>query len=122
MAEGLTLGFGETARVEMLPEDGGCRPKARAGLASRRSSAHWPLTCCLLSANRIAQTDKPLYHYVMHAGSLTSRRVWKGADKRKAFGAVMNYARRQGLMRDYRWQLYYIYVKKALLVPILEML
>uniref|UniRef100_A0A452FWA3 Tumor necrosis factor ligand superfamily member 15 n=1 Tax=Capra hircus TaxID=9925 RepID=A0A452FWA3_CAPHI len=44
MAEGLTLGFGETARVEMLPEDGGCRPKARAG-----SSAHWPLTCCLLS-------------------------------------------------------------------------
>lgn len=49
MAEGLTLGFGETAGVEMLPEDGGCRPKARAGLASRRSSAHWPLTCCLLS-------------------------------------------------------------------------
>ncbi|KAI4573974.1 hypothetical protein MJT46_019529 [Ovis ammon polii x Ovis aries] len=49
MAEGLTLGFGETASVEMLPEDGGCRPKARAGLASRRSSAHWPLTCCLLS-------------------------------------------------------------------------
>lgn len=80
------------------------------------------LTCCLLSANRIAQTDRPLYHYVMHAGSLTSRRVWKGADKRKAFGAVMSYARRQGLMRDYRWELYYIYVKKALLVPILEML
>ncbi|XP_052501353.1 tumor necrosis factor ligand superfamily member 15 [Budorcas taxicolor] len=49
MAEGLTLGFGETASVEMLPEDGGCRPKARAGLASRRSSARWPLTCCLLS-------------------------------------------------------------------------
>lgn len=49
MAESLTLGFRETASVEMLPEDGGCRPKARAGLASRRSSAHWPLTCCLLS-------------------------------------------------------------------------
>lgn len=49
MAESLTLGFRETASVEMLPEDGGCRPKARAGLASRRSSARWPLTCCLLS-------------------------------------------------------------------------
>lgn len=50
MAEGLTLGFGETASVEMLPEDGGCRPKARAGAGvQERSSAHWPLTCCLLS-------------------------------------------------------------------------
>ena len=49
MAEALRPGFGETASLEMLPEDGGCRPKARAGLASRRSSAHWPLTCCLLS-------------------------------------------------------------------------
>ena len=103
-------------RREWLLEKGIMFPSTR----SAEDSSY--LTCCLLSANRIAQTDKPLYHYVMHAGSLTSRRVWKGADKRRAFGAVMDYARRQGLMRDYRWQLYYIYVKKALLVPILEML
>lgn len=49
MAEDLGLGFGETARVEMLPEDNGCRPKARAGLAARSSSACWALTCCLVS-------------------------------------------------------------------------
>ena len=48
MAEDLGPGCGETASIEMLPEDGGCRPKARAGLASRSSSARWALTCCLV--------------------------------------------------------------------------
>ncbi|KAI5763028.1 TNFSF15 [Gulo gulo luscus] len=48
MAENLGLGFGETASVEMLPEEGSCTPKARARLAAR-SSAHWALTCCLVS-------------------------------------------------------------------------
>ncbi|XP_069330685.1 tumor necrosis factor ligand superfamily member 15 [Eulemur rufifrons] len=42
MAEDLGLGFGETASMEMLPEEGGCRPKAR-------SSMCWALTCCLVS-------------------------------------------------------------------------
>lgn len=49
MAEDLGLGFGETASVEMLPEDDSCRPKARTGLAARASSSRWALTCCLLS-------------------------------------------------------------------------
>lgn len=49
MAEDLGLGFGETASVEMLPEDDSCRPKARTGLAARASSSGWALTCCLLS-------------------------------------------------------------------------
>ncbi|KAK2493685.1 hypothetical protein MC885_002978 [Smutsia gigantea] len=49
MAENLGMGFGDTARVEMLPEDGGCKPKARAGLAARNSRARWALTCCLVA-------------------------------------------------------------------------
>ncbi|XP_008589140.1 PREDICTED: tumor necrosis factor ligand superfamily member 15 [Galeopterus variegatus] len=49
MAEDLGLSFGETASVEMLPEDGSCRPKARAGLGARSSSVHWAVTCCLVS-------------------------------------------------------------------------
>lgn len=48
MAEDQGLGFGERASMEMLPEDGGCRPKARAGLAAKSSSARWALTCCLV--------------------------------------------------------------------------
>lgn len=54
MAEDLGLGFGETASVEMLPEHGSCRPKARSRLASGSGSARWVLTCCLVSLSILA--------------------------------------------------------------------
>lgn len=78
------------------------------------------LTCCLLSANRIEQSDTPFYHYIIHHGSLTSRKIKKGGDKRRAFRAVFEYAKRQGLYDTYRAQLWYVYFKKAVVVPTLE--
>ncbi|XP_037653466.1 tumor necrosis factor ligand superfamily member 15 [Choloepus didactylus] len=39
----------ETASVEMLPEEGSHRLKARAGLEARSGSLHWAVTCCLVS-------------------------------------------------------------------------
>uniref|UniRef100_A0A2K5PE42 Tumor necrosis factor ligand superfamily member 15 n=1 Tax=Cebus imitator TaxID=2715852 RepID=A0A2K5PE42_CEBIM len=42
MAENLGLSCGETASVEMLPEQDSCRPKARS------RGACWALTCCYL--------------------------------------------------------------------------
>lgn len=80
------------------------------------------LACSVLAADRIAQTDQPYYHYVIHSGSLTGRKVWKGADKRAAFAHMFAFARRKGLMRTYWLQLGYVYLKKALLVPVIEML
>lgn len=80
------------------------------------------LACCLLAANRIAQTGEPMYHYIIHAGSLTQRRVWKGRDKRRAFRMTLGFAKRQGLYATYRRQLRFLYIKKALLVPVKEYL
>lgn len=80
------------------------------------------LACCILVANRIAQTNKHFYHYFIHSGSLTQRKVWKGRDKRQAFGAMWKFAKRKGLLRTYWLQLGYVYLKKAMLVPILEMI
>ena len=80
------------------------------------------LACCLLTANRIAQTDEPFYHYIIHAGSLTQRRVWKGRDKRRSLRMTLGFAKRQGLYATYRWQLRFLFIKKALLVPIVEYL
>ena len=80
------------------------------------------LACCLLIANRITQTDKPMYHYIIHAGSLTQRKVWKGRDKRRSLRMTLGFAKRQGLYATYRWQLRFLYIKKALLVPIVEYL
>jgi len=79
------------------------------------------LACCVLMAERISQTDAILYHYVEHEGSLVKRRVWKGKDKRKALGEMIRYAKRKGMMRTYWPQLLYVYLKKALLVPVIEM-
>ena len=78
--------------------------------------------CCILVADRFTQTEEALYHYVIHNGSLTQRKVWKGADKRKSFRAMMDFARTKGLMSQYRCELYWIYFKKAIVTPILEYL
>lgn len=80
------------------------------------------LACCFLTATTIIQTPKALYHYIIHTGSLTQRFEWKGADKRKAFSAMIDFAKREQLMPTYKWQLWYIYIKKALFVPIVDML
>ena len=80
------------------------------------------LACCILAAERIAQKEEPYYHYIIHSGSLTQRKVWKGREKRKAFAAVIDFAKRKKMLCTYWPQLFYIYLKKALIVPIYEMI
>lgn len=80
------------------------------------------LACSILAAERITQKEDPYYHYVIHTGSLTQRKVWKGREKRKAFAAMISFAWRKKLLRTYWLQLFYIYAKKALVVPIFEMI
>lgn len=80
------------------------------------------LACCILAAERMAQTDQSFYHYIIHSGSLTQRKVWKGREKRRAFAALFAFARSRGLMSTYWLQLFYVYAKKAILVPVVEMI
>lgn len=76
---------------------------------------------CYLVAQRIAQTNQPLYHYVIHVDSISHRKhVWRGKDKRKAFGYLLDFAKRNQLWSAYRYQLILLYIKKALLTPIKE--
>lgn len=78
---------------------------------------------CYLTATRIAQTTTPYYHYIIHPASLShTPRTFRGPAKRQAFRAVLRYARAHGLLRPYRTTLYYIYLKKALLFPIIDYL
>ncbi len=76
---------------------------------------------CYLTVARIAQIDAPLYHYVIHGDSIShGKHVWRGKAKRQAFGALINFAKSHGLWHDYRRELVWIYIKKALLTPIIE--
>lgn len=74
---------------------------------------------CYLVANCIAQCDEPFYHYVIHADSIShKRRVWRGGEKRKAFRAMLTFAKVQHLLSEYRWTIYWIYFKKVIATSI----
>ena len=76
---------------------------------------------CYLAVSRMAQNNTPLYHYIIHADSIShGKHVWRGKEKRKAFGALLAFSKTHNLWETYRWQLIWIYIKKALLTPIKE--
>ena len=76
---------------------------------------------CYLVANNIAQLDDIFYHYVIHSTSISHRKgIFRGKEKHKAFTALFDFARRNQLMRQYRWTLYWIYLKKVVISSILE--
>ncbi len=78
---------------------------------------------CYLMVERIAQSEDLFYHYVIHEDSIShGRHVWRGREKRQAFGVLIDFAREMGLLKQYRKELYLIYIKKALLTPIKEYL
>lgn len=76
---------------------------------------------CYLLARSIAQTDTPYYHYIIHPQSISHRkRVYRGREKRKAFGALLQFARERNMMGTYGCVLRYVYFKKAILSSILD--
>ena len=76
---------------------------------------------CYLLARNIAQTDTPFYHYIIHSQSIShKKRVYRGKEKRKAFGALLRFARDRGLMKEYGGVLYWVYIKKAILSSIMD--
>ncbi len=77
--------------------------------------------CCYLSAKRIAQVDAVVYHYVIHSDSLShKKRTWRGKEKRQSFKALIQYAKKNNMLKEFRFPLYFIYIKKAWLTPIKE--
>ena len=78
---------------------------------------------CYLLAHNIAQTDTPYYHYIIHPQSISHRkRVYRGREKRKAFGALLQFARERDMMSTYGCVLRYVYIKKAIFSSITDYL
>lgn len=76
---------------------------------------------CYLMCRRIAQTDELLYHYRIHDDSISHKKhVYRSAQKRIAFRALMDFARTKGLLSTYRWTLYWVYFKKAVVSSLLD--
>lgn len=72
------------------------------------------LAKCVLSAGKMAQIHKPLYHYVQHEDSVSRKK-----NRRRAFArmnsirSIICFAKRNGLYREYRNVLNLILLKKG---------
>lgn len=76
---------------------------------------------CYLLCHRIAQCDTPFYHYLIHSSSISHRRhVYRGRQKREAFGALIAFAHQRNLWPEYKWELIWVYFKKAVVSSIVD--
>lgn len=77
------------------------------------------LACCLLAAERIAQADEAVYHYVMTPHSVSHQRNparWR--NRIRSWRAVLRFARTKGLYKPYRTILLWLYLKKGWLLAL----
>lgn len=76
---------------------------------------------CYLMAERVAQTDKPIYHYIIHPQSISHQRgVWRGGEKKNAFDALLLYAREHGVWHECKQVLRWVYFKKVIVTSIID--
>lgn len=72
------------------------------------------LICALLSAHRIACVNEVLYHYRMHALSISQKKDpqrWR--NRLESFRSMKRYARQKGLYRPYQSAINWIILKKG---------
>ncbi len=81
------------------------------------------LTCCVLSADKIAQIHKPLYHYVLHEESISKKKNRRRASVRvRSIKSIIHFAKRNGLYSQYRCALTLLLLKKGYGMAIKDLL
>lgn len=72
------------------------------------------LACALMTADSIARVDKPLYHYLIRPGSVTTTKDSVKYKKRLiVFSKLMAYAKEQGVYDVLKQELDFLYIKKG---------
>ncbi len=76
---------------------------------------------CYLVAERITQINKPFYHYIIYPQSISHRKgVFRGKDKHKAIFAMFKFAKIHNLYSSYWWVLWWVYLKKVVVLSIVD--
>lgn len=81
------------------------------------------ITCAILASQKMAKVEEALYHYIYYTSSISHKRDltrWK--HKLATFNKLMKWSKEKGYMKQYRCQLYIIYLKKAILTSIKDFL
>ena len=72
------------------------------------------LTCCVLSANKMAQIHKPLYRYILHGESVSRKKNRRRALARlNSIKSTIHFAKRNGYYSHYRCALNLLLLKKG---------
>ena len=76
---------------------------------------------CIVSTDKIASVEKTLYHYVIYSQSVSHKfDPYKTQQKKSSFRWLMKYAKDKGVWSTFMFQLSFIYIKKALIVPCVD--
>ena len=74
------------------------------------------VSCVWMKARSVAYVDRPLYHYLIRPGSVTSTMQSDKYKKRLAvFSKLMQYAKDHGAYDEFKHELDYMYLKKGYL-------
>lgn len=74
------------------------------------------VSCVWMKAASVAYVDRPLYHYLIRPGSVTTTKQSDKYKKRLAvFGKLMAYAREHGVYSEFKTEIDYMYLKKGYL-------
>lgn len=74
------------------------------------------VSCVWMKARSVAYVDRPLYHYLIRPGSVTTSLQSDKYKKRLAvFGKLMTYARTHGVYDPFKPEIDYMYLKKGYL-------
>ena len=97
-------------RREMVVADGIRFPEDRAADDS------YFVSCVWMKARSVAYVDRPLYHYLIRPGSVTTTMQSDKYKKRlSVFGKLMQYGREHGVYDEFKDELDYMYLKKGYL-------
>ena len=74
------------------------------------------VSCVWMKAQSVAYVNRPLYHYLIRPGSVTTTKQSDKYKKRLAvFGKLLDYAKEQGVYAEYKPEIDYMYLKKGYL-------
>lgn len=74
------------------------------------------VSCAWMKASSVAYVDRPLYHYLIRPGSVTTTMQSDKYKKRLAvFGKLMQYAKSHGVYDEFKPEIDFIYLKKGYL-------
>lgn len=76
---------------------------------------------CIISTDRIASVDNVLYHYIVYSQSISHKfDPYKTLQKKSSFKWLIEYAKDKKVFNTFKFQLFFIYMKKALMVPLVD--